>query len=82
MVSLKDLAKFMPDKRVGNQNDSDDEENREFSTDDTFDLMTQLKDVLTMPIAQGCKIFEDGFAASFHHNFSTQRLLEFIPETA
>ena len=66
--TLKDFVKLMPDKRVGIQNDSDDEESRDFSTDETFDLMIQLKDVLTMSIAQGWKIFDDGFGVSFHHN--------------
>jgi len=67
MVALKDFVKLVPDKRLGIQSDSDDEENRDFSTDGTFDLMVQLKDVLTMSIAQGWKIFDDGCAASFHH---------------
>lgn len=69
--TLKDFVKFMPDKRVGIPNDSDDDENRDFSTDDTFDLMIQLKDVLTMSIAQGWKIFDDGLATSFHSHSST-----------
>ena len=66
--TVKDFVKLMPDKRVGIQNDSDDEESRDFSTDETYDLMIQLEDVLTMSIAQGWRIFDDGFAASFHHN--------------
>ena len=68
--TLKDFVKLMPDKRVGIQNDSDDEESRGFSTDETFDLMLQLKDVLTTSIAQGWKIFDDRFAAFFHLNRS------------
>ena len=70
MVSgtLKNFVKL--DKRVDiqNQNDSDDEESRDFSTDDTLDLMIQLEDVLTMSIEHGWKIFDDGFVASLHHN--------------
>ena len=66
--TLKNFAKLMPDKRVGIQNDSDDEESRDFSTDETLDLMIQLEEVLTMSIEHGWKIFDDGFAASLHHN--------------
>lgn len=66
--TLKNFAKLMPDKRVGIQNDSDDEESHDFSTDETLDLMIQLEEVLTMSIEHGWKIFDDGFAASLHHN--------------
>lgn len=65
--TLKDFLKFMPDRRIDSQNDSDDEETRDFSTDETFDLMTQLEDVLTMSITQEWKIFDDGFVTSFLH---------------
>lgn len=68
--SLKNFVKLIPDKRVDIQNDSDDEESRDFSTDETLDLMIQLEDVLTMSIEHGWKIFDDGFAASLHHNRS------------
>jgi hypothetical protein len=64
--TLKNFVKL--DKRVDIQNDSDDEESRDFSTDETFDLMIQLEEVLTMSIEHGWKIFDDGFAASLHHN--------------
>ena len=64
---LKDFVKLTPDRRIGTQDDSDDEESRDFSTDQSFDLMLQLKDVLSMSIAQGWKIFDDGFAAAFYH---------------
>lgn len=66
--SLKNFVKVMPDKRVDIQNDSDDEESRDFSTDETLDLMIQLEEVLTMSIEHGWKIFDDGFVASLHHN--------------
>ncbi|KAJ3516626.1 hypothetical protein NLJ89_g1005 [Agrocybe chaxingu] len=48
-------------KRSGSQvEDDEDEENHStFSTDDTIDLMLQLKDVLTMSISQGWQIFDD-----------------------
>jgi hypothetical protein len=70
MVSgtLKIFVKLKPDKRVGTQNDSDDEESLDFSTDETLDLMIQLEEVLTMSIEHGWKIFDDGFVASLHHN--------------
>ena len=66
--TLKNFVKFVPDKRVDIQNDSDDEESRDFTTDETLDLMIQLEEVLTMSIEHGWKIFDDGFAASLHHN--------------
>jgi hypothetical protein len=65
--TLKNFVKL--DKRVDIQNDSDDEESRDFSTDETLDLMIQLEEVLTMSIEHGWKIFDDGFAASLHHNY-------------
>jgi len=50
-----------PERRPGAQlDDSDDEQDTNFSTDETIDLMLQLKDVLTMSIAQGWQIFDDG----------------------
>ncbi|PPR08077.1 hypothetical protein CVT24_010538 [Panaeolus cyanescens] len=39
--------------------DSDDEAETTFSTDETFNLMSQLKDVLLMSFAQGWRIFDD-----------------------
>jgi hypothetical protein len=66
--TLKKIVKVMPDKRGGIQNDSDDEESRDFSTDETLDLMMQLEEVLIMSIEHGWKIFDDGFATSLHHN--------------
>jgi hypothetical protein len=66
--TLKNFVKVMPEKRVDIQNDSEDEESRDFSTDETLDLMIQLEEVLTMSIEHGWKIFDDGFAASLHHN--------------
>ncbi|KAF9005683.1 hypothetical protein BDQ17DRAFT_364577 [Cyathus striatus] len=41
--------------------DSDDETDQEFSTDDTFNLLLQLKDVLCMSVAQGWHIFDDEY---------------------
>ena len=75
----KSLVKLMPDKHVGIQNDSDDEESRDFSTDETVDLMIQLEDVLIMSIEHGWKIFDDGFAASLHHNRSLNSLQNSCP---
>ena len=66
--TLKSFVKLMPDKRGGIQNDSDDEESRDFSTDETLDLMIQLEEVLIMSIEHGWKIFDDGFAASLPHD--------------
>lgn len=72
--SLKNFVKLTPDKRVDILNDSDDEESRDFSTDETLDLMIQLEEVLMMSIEHGWKIFDDGFAASLHHNRSLNSL--------
>ncbi|KIM49083.1 hypothetical protein M413DRAFT_21375 [Hebeloma cylindrosporum] len=41
------------------EDDSDDEGNIAFATDGTIDLLMQLKDVITMAIAQGWQIFDD-----------------------
>ncbi|KAF8163325.1 hypothetical protein B0H34DRAFT_805778 [Crassisporium funariophilum] len=50
-----------PEKRTGTfQDDTEDQINRAFSTDDTLELMMQLKDVLTMSVSQGWEIFGDG----------------------
>ena len=66
--TMKNFGKLMPDKRAGIQDDSDDDESRDFSTDETLDLMIQLEEVLTMSIEHGWKICDDGFGASLHHN--------------
>jgi hypothetical protein len=44
------------------EDDLDDDGDWIFSTDATYDLMLQLKDVLIMSIAQGWHIFDDGYA--------------------
>lgn len=41
------------------EDDSDDEVDRTFSTGATLDLMMQLRDVLTISVAQGWQIFDD-----------------------
>ncbi|KDR81629.1 hypothetical protein GALMADRAFT_239698 [Galerina marginata CBS 339.88] len=41
------------------RDDSDDEREHLFTTDDTIDLLVQLMDVLTMSVAQRWQIFED-----------------------
>lgn len=41
------------------QDDSDDESQDIYSTDNSYDLMLQLKDVLSMSFTQGWRIFED-----------------------
>jgi hypothetical protein len=41
--------------------DTDDELDRVFSTDTTYDLMVQLKNVLIMSVTQGWHIFDDGY---------------------
>ncbi|KAF8077923.1 hypothetical protein FPV67DRAFT_1403007 [Lyophyllum atratum] len=43
--------------------DSDDEGEHGFSTDETYDLMIQLKDLLVMSVAQGWHIFDDNSLA-------------------
>ncbi|KAF8964709.1 hypothetical protein BDZ97DRAFT_1815206 [Flammula alnicola] len=48
------------ERRTGTtEDDSEDEKDSAYTTDDTIDLMLQLKDVLTMAIAQGWQIFDD-----------------------
>lgn len=42
------------------EDNSDDDGEWVFSTDATYDLMLQLKDVLIMSVAQGWHIFDDG----------------------
>jgi hypothetical protein len=42
------------------EDDSDNDTDDVFSTDETIDLMLQLKDVLTMAAIEGWNIFEDG----------------------
>ena len=80
--TLKSFVKLMPDKRIGIQNDSDDEESRDFSTDETLDLMIQLEEVLTMSIEHGWKIFDDGFACFSSLQSPTKTLTEFQFKTA
>jgi hypothetical protein len=41
--------------------DEDEESEHTFSTDATFELMTQLKEVLQISVAQGWHIFHDGY---------------------
>lgn len=43
------------------QDESDDEIDQDFTTDETFNLLTQLKDVLNLSAAQGWRLFEDEF---------------------
>jgi len=52
------------------EDDSDDEGNIAFATDGTIDLLTQLKDVITMAIAQGWQIFDDRFLIDYFHAFA------------
>jgi hypothetical protein len=41
--------------------DTDDELDQVFSTDTTYSLMVQLKNVLVMSVTQGWHIFDDGY---------------------
>lgn len=57
--------------RTESFNESDSEDDRElsgaaFSTDDTFDLMGQLREVLWISKLQGWSIFVDGYVFSFY----------------
>lgn len=47
------------DQETEDDDDDEDSEDSSFSTDATFELMTQLRDVLAISISQGWKIFED-----------------------
>lgn len=46
-------------------NESEDEDEGIFSTDATFELMTRLRDLLTISASQGWQIFDDGYAFRF-----------------
>lgn len=69
METVKDAVRTKSKKRDIRSNpqaglveeDSDDEGERGFSPDVTYDLMAQLKDLLIMSVAQGWHIFDDGY---------------------
>lgn len=44
--------------------DTDDELNRVFTTDTTYDLMVQLKNLLMMSVAEGWHIFDEEYEQS------------------
>jgi hypothetical protein len=62
VVKLGNKQAFKP-RRNGetHQDDLDDESDVTFATDDTIDLLIQLKDVIAMAITQGWQIFDDKF---------------------
>lgn len=65
--NMKDAVRLRRGRRDTNaqlqaaafEDDSDDDKEREFSTDATFDLMMQLKEVLSISGAQGWQVFDD-----------------------
>lgn len=62
-VKLGSRQEYRSEKRSVNVTEhSDDENDSTFTTDDTIELMMQLKDVLTMSLAQGWQIFDDRYA--------------------
>ncbi|TFK42558.1 hypothetical protein BDQ12DRAFT_676416 [Crucibulum laeve] len=70
--TVKDAVKLRSN-RVGvrsDVDDSDEEIDQSFSTDTTFDLMVQLKDVLNISVVQGWHIFDDG--SSWHEREKEQ----------
>ncbi|KAJ7582678.1 hypothetical protein C8J56DRAFT_1167735 [Mycena floridula] len=49
----------------GAEDDLEEEAERGFSTEGTFELMSTLRDVLTLSVSQGWQIFEDSASSSF-----------------
>jgi len=65
-VKLGNSQGFKPRQNSEPHEDhSDDEGNIAFATDGTIDLLMQLKDVITMAIAQGWQIFDDRFLINY-----------------
>lgn len=69
--SLRDAIKIRnskPDTQPTGtvQEDSDDESQDVYSTDITYDLMLQLKDVLSMSFTQGWRIFGDTYSLDLY----------------
>ncbi|KAF8894642.1 hypothetical protein BD779DRAFT_1502197 [Infundibulicybe gibba] len=64
MFRSKSRDSAMPTPAVQVDYDSDDDGTEKgFSTDATYELMTQLKEVLVVSISQGWQIFDDGSSA-------------------
>ena len=58
---VRQAMKVAPANQADAEDDDEDEPiGREFSTDRTFELMTQLREVLILSVSQGWQIFEDG----------------------
>lgn len=63
--AVKEAARMKPDSRfttnapANTEDDNDEEGQGGYSTDATFDLMTQLRDVLIISVSRGWHIFED-----------------------
>ena len=73
-VSLKEAVKgIKSDKKAPatEGDDSDEDQDDVFSTNETIDLMSQLRDVLTMSVDQGWKIFDETFVYRYVHIFFT-----------
>jgi hypothetical protein len=71
VVKLGNNQGFKPRQNSeAHEDDSDDERNIAFATDGTIDLLTQLKDVITMAIAQGWQIFDDRFLIDYFGAFA------------
>ncbi|EEB92172.1 hypothetical protein MPER_09359 [Moniliophthora perniciosa FA553] len=60
--TMKEVVKLGKEEEKMSQSSIADEDDEEgvYSTDATFELMAQLKDVLTISLVQGWQIFDDG----------------------
>ncbi|KAF9464728.1 hypothetical protein BDZ94DRAFT_1255766 [Collybia nuda] len=59
----REMKPRLPEVTSAVEDDSDDDGEWAFSTDATYDLMLQLKDVLIMSVTQGWHIFDDGYGS-------------------
>ncbi|KAF5380960.1 hypothetical protein D9615_003973 [Tricholomella constricta] len=74
LETVKDAVKIKKQKQEGRlqtqagtvEDDSDDDGEHGFSTDATYDLMLQLKDVLIMSVDQGWYIFDENHSVQNH----------------
>ncbi len=64
--SVKDVVKIgngKPANRIVVDDEEEVEVDGDFSTNATFELMSQLKDVLMISVSQGWQIFDDGYVS-------------------
>ncbi|GLB34930.1 putative response to drug [Lyophyllum shimeji] len=79
LETVKDAVKLKKQKQDSKSqtqagtadDDSDDDGERGYSTDVTYDLMMQLKDLLIMSVAQGWHIFDDSLSVQHNNDYET-----------